>query len=71
MSDYDFHQDDLIMRTPQENAGLIRKTLLNERDMRKRVFADDPRKKAQKLNEIDDSLKALDRLEMAAAGGER
>ena len=46
--------------------GIVKRTLQNERDMRQRVFCQQPHKLAAKVAEIDNALAALERLAQAA-----
>ncbi len=59
----------LFPMTPEEQKAaditLIRKVLVNERTMREKVFRHNERQRLLKVNEIDQALKALERLEGA------
>jgi len=46
--------------------GLLKRTLENERDMRRRVFRQQPDKQTAKVAEINNALAALEQLAQAA-----
>jgi hypothetical protein len=49
-----------------DDYNTIRRTLIAERNMRKKVFSHNPEKLTEKVGEIDRALEALDNLHNAA-----